>query len=174
VNQQLSAQEFMDVLEFQPLTRGPLLVPGECEPTSGETCADFPECGCYPGETCDPSDSRANERGCVPGPAPANAHMVGSEYVCDDGYQWNADLSACVPVQQCPPNAFVFDDDCHCEPGYEWNAGGTECVPVQANSGNGNTADSGGSGSSGASGDVGSSFKALIDALINWLKSLFG
>jgi len=179
VNKQLSAEQFMDRLVFRPLTRGPLLVPGECEPSQGETCKDYPECGCYPGETCDPSNPQANERGCVPGAAPANAHLVGSEYVCNNGYEWNADLSACVPVTQCPPNAFSFAGECHCEAGYEWNAAGTECVPVQTDvgdtggggTGGGNT---GGSDPGASAQDVGSKFKQFLDSLIAWVKSLFG
>jgi len=164
----LSAEEFMSVLRFQALTRGPMMVPGTCEPGKGETCEDYPECGCYPGETCDPTNPQADERGCVSGSAPANAHVVGSQYVCDEGYAWNDDLSDCVPVAECPDSAFFFDGDCHCEPGYEWNAAGTECVPAQQ--------DGGGAGDGGATGpqdDVGSSFMALINALFDWLKSLF-
>ena len=172
-NRQLSAEEFMALLTFRPLTRGPLLVPGECEPGQGETCVDYPECGCYPGETCDPTSPQADERGCVPGPAPANAHLVGSQYVCDDGYEWNADVSDCVPIPQCPSNAFFFEGDCHCEPGYEWNAAGTECVPSQANPGGADNSDSGDSASDLQDG-ISSGLKALFDALINWIKSLFG
>lgn len=185
VSSQLSAEEFMDLLEFRPLTRGPLMVAGECQPSQGETCKDNPECGCYPGETCDPTSPQANDRGCVPGAAPANSHLVGSEYVCNDGYEWSGDLSSCVPVKQCPPNAFAFQGECHCEPGYEWNAAGTECVPVQSSiggdTGGGSTGggDSGGGGAGGsdagaAGQDVGSKFKAFLDSLVAWIRSLFG
>jgi hypothetical protein len=178
VNQQLSAEQFMDRLAFRPLTRGPLMVPGECEPTKGENCRDNPECGCYPGETCDPSSPQANEWGCVLGAAPANSHLVGSQYVCNDGYEWSSDLFSCVPVKQCPPNAFAFDGDCHCEAGYEWNATGTECVPVQ----NTTTAGTGGTGGGTSGGsdpganaqDVASKLKTLLDSLVSWIKSLFG
>jgi len=166
MNQQLTAQEFMDSLVFRPLTRGPIMVPGECEPGKGENCENCPECACYPGETCDPGNPQANERGCVPGAVPANSHIVGSQYVCNDGYEWNGDLSACVPVLQCPPNAFSFQGECHCEPGYEWNSAGTECVPVQG-SGSGQTADVSG-------GSVLDKLKSLLDSLVNWIKSLFG
>jgi len=180
VDQQLTAEQFMDALEFRPLTRGPLMVEGECEPSKGENCKDNPECGCYPGETCDPTSAQANERGCVSGAAPANSHLVGSEYVCNDGYEWSSDLSSCVPIKQCPPNAFAFQGDCHCEPGYEWNAAGTECVPVQSSDGgNSGGGDSGGGGTGGsdpgaAGQDVASKFKALLDSLVTWIKSLFG
>jgi len=179
VNQQLSAEEFMDRLAFRPLTRGPLMVSGECEPSKGETCEDSPECGCYPGETCDPTSPEANERGCVPGAAPANSHLVGSEYVCDDGYEWSSDLLSCVPVKTCPPNAFAFDGECHCEAGYEWNSAGTECVPVQTGGGNTGGGDTGGGGTGGsdpnsAGQDLASKFKALLNSLVAWIKSLFG
>jgi len=178
VNQQLSAEEFMDRLTFRPLTRGPLMVPGECESAKGENCRDNLECGCYPGETCDPTSPQANERGCVPGAAPANTHLVGSEYVCNDGYEWSSDLSSCVPITQCPPNAFSFQGECHCEAGYEWNSAGTECVPVQ-NTGGGDTGGNtggvtGGSDPNSAGQDVASKFKALLDSLVAWIKSLFG
>ena len=163
MNQQLTAQEFMDLLVFRPLTRGPVMVPGECEPGKGENCENCPECACYPGETCDPGNPQANERGCVPGAAPANSHLVGSQYVCNDGYEWSGDLSACVPALQCPPNAFSFQGECHCEPGYEWNSAGTECLPVP---GSGQTADVSG-------GSVLDKLKSLLDSLINWIKSLF-
>jgi len=179
LNQQLTAEQFMDKLVFRPLTRGPIMVHGECEPTSGENCSDNPECGCYPGETCDPTSPQANERGCVPGSAPANAHLVGAEYVCNDGYEWNADLTACVPVTKCPPHAFTFAGECHCEDGYEWNAAGTECVPVQTNvddSGGGGTngGSTGGSNPGANAQDVGSKFRQFLDSLIAWVKSLFG
>lgn len=163
MNKQTSAEEFMGALSFRPLTRGPIMVPGECEPGKGENCENCPECACYPGETCDPGNPQANERGCVPGAAPANSHLVGSEYVCNDGYEWNSDLSACVPVQQCPPHAFSFQGECHCEAGYEWNSSGTECLPVQSS---GQTGD-------GSGGGVLEKLKSLIDSIVNWIKSLF-
>jgi hypothetical protein len=166
--QRLSPEEFMATLEFRALTRGPMLVPGQCEPGSGQNCANCAECACYPEETCDPGNPRANERGCVVGAPPANAHLVGSEYVCDDGYEWNEGLSACVPVKHCPPHSFSFDGECHCESGYEWNAAGTECVPVQG--GGSGVADS---GSTTAGGNVLSKLKDLLDAIVNWFKSLF-
>ncbi|MBN1857358.1 MAG: hypothetical protein JW846_10465 [Dehalococcoidia bacterium] len=186
MSQQLSAQEFMDLLTFTPLTRGPIVVSGECETGAGEDCSNCDDCPCYPNETCDPGNPQANERGCVPGAAPANSHLVGSQYVCNPGYEWNQDLSACVPVTQCPPHAFAFQGECHCESGYEWNSAGTECVPVQNtstgnnDSGNtgGGTSDSGGSandGGSSASGqDVLSKLGDFLGSLVNWLKSLFG
>ncbi len=158
LNRQISEGDFMDNLEFTPLTRGPLIMPGECEPDLGDNCENRPECGCYPNENCDPADPQANERGCVELSTPENAHLEGSEYVCNEGYEWNSDLTACVPKLECPPNAFKFQGECHCDPGYEWDAEGKECVPVQ---------------------DVqpGESlfekFKRLWDSFINWIKSIF-
>jgi hypothetical protein len=167
LGQRLTAQAFMAALEFRPLTRGPMLVPGACDPGGGENCSNCAECSCYPGETCDPANPQANARGCVAAATPANAHLVGSEYVCNDGFEWNAALSACVPVTQCPPHAFSFDGGCHCEPGYEWDSDGTECVPAQS------TAPSGGSGPVVSGSDLLSKLKAMLDSLINWIKSLF-
>jgi len=186
VSQQMSAEDFMDSLVFRPVTRGPIVVSGECETGAGEDCSNCDECPCYPDETCDPGNPQADERGCVPGPAPANAHLVGFQYACNDGYEWNADLSACVPVTQCPSNAFPFQGECHCEEGYEWNAAGTECVSVQSsNSGNGGSGnidggagdgggDSGGGGSSSSGQDVLSKLSDFLGSLVSWVKSLFG
>ncbi len=126
----ISADEFRELINFQPLTRGPMMVAGECESGQGENCENCPECGCYPGETCDPSDPAANERGCVVVTLPANAHLNGNQYVCDEGYEWNADLTACVPLLECPENAFKFQGECECEPGYAWNEGETACLKV--------------------------------------------
>ncbi len=167
MSQRLTAEEFMGSLVFRPLTRGPMLVPGQCEPGIGEDCSNCAECPCYPNETCEPGNPQADERGCVAGAPPANAHLVGSEYVCNDGYEWNSDLSACVAAMQCPPNAFSFDGDCHCEPGYEWNAAGTACVPVQSTGG------SGGGAPAGSGRNVFDKLMDLIDSIVNWVKSLF-
>ena len=180
-SEQMSAEDFMDSLVFLAVTRGPIIVPGECETGAGEDCSNCDECPCYPDETCDPGNPQADERGCVPGAVPANSHLVGSQYACNDGYEWNADLSACVAVLQCPPNAFSFQGECHCEAGYEWNAAGTECVPVQTtSSGNtgGGTGDGGGTpnqgGSSAGGQDVLSKIADFLGSLVNWVKSLFG
>jgi len=126
----LSADEFRELIKFQALTRGPIMVEGECEIGQGENCENCPECGCYPGETCDPDNPAANERGCVVATAPANAHLNGSQYVCDEGYEWNAALTDCVPLIECPENAFKFNGQCECDAGYEWNETETACLKV--------------------------------------------
>ena len=131
LNGQLSEEDFMYSLEFNPLTRGPLIMPGECEPGRGENCENCPECGCYPNERCEPANPQANEQGCVVVSVPANAHLEGSQYVCNDGYEWNQELTGCVPEKRCPPNAFKFQGECYCNPGYQWDAAGETCVPIE-------------------------------------------
>ena len=92
LNEQLSAETFKEKLDFRPLTRGPLIIEGECEPGTGENCSNCPECGCYPGENCDPNNPAANSRGCVVMHPPEHAHLDGDEYVCDEGYESNQPL----------------------------------------------------------------------------------
>jgi len=93
---QMDAQAFLAKLSFEPLTRGPLIIEGVCEPVSGENCQTAPECMCYPNEACQPGAQGANAKGCVVQQIPANAHLVGTEYACNDGYEWNAGLTGCV------------------------------------------------------------------------------
>ncbi|MCK5680044.1 hypothetical protein KAI46_04450, partial [bacterium] len=130
LNEQISTQVFKDRLDFRPLTRGPLIIAGECEPGLGENCINCPECGCYPGENCDPSNPAANARGCVVMRAPEHAHLDGDEYVCDEGYEWSPGLSTCLPVVPCPEHAFKFQGECYCDPGYAWNETETACAKV--------------------------------------------
>ncbi len=130
LSETLSVDEFRAFMTFQPLTRGPIMVAGECESNSGENCENCPECGCYPGEICDPGDPAANERGCVVVTPPANAHLKGNQYVCDEGYEWNAELTNCVQLIECPENAFKFNGTCACDAGYEWNDDKTACLKV--------------------------------------------
>ena len=126
---QISTEIFwLERLEFKPLTRGPPIVPGICEPDKGENCENCEECACYPNEICDPDNPEANERGCVVVHIPANSHLVGSEYVCDEGYEWNADLTNCIPEKKCPSNAFKFQGECYCNPGYEWDSDRVKCI----------------------------------------------
>ena len=165
LNRQISEDDFMGNLEFTPLTRGPLIMPGECEPDLGENCENCPECGCYPNERCDPADPQANERGCVELSTPENAHLEGSEYVCNEGYEWNSDLISCVPKLECPPNAFKFQGECYCNSGYEWDTEGKECVPVQDVQP--------GEPSSVSGESLFDTFKGFIDSFINWVKALF-
>lgn len=95
---QINAEAFLAKLDFKPLTRGPPIMEGICEPSKGDTCQIAPECMCYPNEACQPGDQGANLKGCVAQQVPANAHLVGTEYVCNDGYEWNSKLTGCVPA----------------------------------------------------------------------------
>lgn len=131
----ISSAVFQEKLELNPQTRGPMLTEGTCNPGQGDNCQNNPACECYPGETCDPGNPAADEKGCVAAAAPPNAHLSGTQYVCDTGYEWNDDLSACVPEITCPPNAFLFQEECRCDDGYEWNADKTQCVISQVSSG---------------------------------------
>jgi len=93
---QITAEAFLAKLDFKPLTRGPPIMEGICEPSKGDTCQIAPECMCYPNEACQPGDQGANLKGCVAQQVPANAHLVGTEYACNDGYEWNPELTGCV------------------------------------------------------------------------------
>jgi len=129
LNGHISEEQFwLERLQFKSITRGPPIVPGICDPNSGNNCRNCEACACYPNEFCAPDNPQANKRGCVDRYAPANAHLIGSEYVCNDGYDWNADLTGCVPEKICPPNAFKFQEVCYCNPGYEPSADGSQCV----------------------------------------------
>ena len=131
LNNEISAEIFwLERLAFKPLTRGSPIVPGICEPDKGENCENCEGCVCYPNEVCAPANPQANKKGCVEKYAPPNAHLVGSEYVCDKGYEWSSDLTGCVPEKKCPQNAFKFQGDCYCDPGYESSSDSSECVQV--------------------------------------------
>jgi hypothetical protein len=130
LNDTLSNEQFRALLDFQPRTRGPVMVAGECLPKQGNTCENCPACSCYPGEICDPSNPAANERGCVVVTPPAHAHLKGSQYVCDDGYAWNGDLTNCIPIVKCPEHAFKFNGACECEAGYTWNSDKSNCLKI--------------------------------------------
>ena len=96
LNGQLTTEAFLDKAEMKPLTRGSPIVPGRCEPDKGKNCKNYEACTCYPNEVCAPENPQANEKGCVEKYAPSNAHLVGSEYVCNKGHEWNSDLTECV------------------------------------------------------------------------------
>jgi PGF-CTERM protein len=96
LNYQISEETFSERLEFNPLTRGPPIIPGTCEPDKGENCENCVECVCYPNEFCDSTNPEADKKGCVVKYIPSNSQLVGSEYVCDEGYKWNSDLTGCV------------------------------------------------------------------------------
>ena len=55
------------------------------------------------------------------GPCPPNAHSNPKDLstcVCDDGYDVNEDMTACVPKQKCPAHASGTWGNCTCNPGY--------------------------------------------------------
>lgn len=95
LDRQISEEEFFDRLEYKPLTRGPPIIPETCKPDKGENCENSPlKCPCYPNEECNPANPDANDRGCVE-EKPLHSHLVGKEYVCDEGYEWSPDLTKC-------------------------------------------------------------------------------
>lgn len=96
LNGRLTTEHFLNKARMKPLTRGFAIVPDICEPNKGKNCQNCEACTCYPNEVCTPTDPRSNKRGCVTRYKPLNAHFVGSEYVCNEGYQWNSDLTECV------------------------------------------------------------------------------
>ncbi len=63
------------------------------------------------------------------------------ECVCDPGFKFTPDNTACVPAAECvniPNSTEVFLGnryDCECNPGYKWNPGQTGCVPYEDCSG---------------------------------------
>jgi hypothetical protein len=65
LNNLISEETFSERLEFNPLTRGPPIIPGTCEPDKGENCENCVECVCYPNEFCDPTNPEADKKGCV-------------------------------------------------------------------------------------------------------------
>lgn len=100
LNDQLSTVTYQERLEFNPITRGPPITPGICEPDKGENCENKEECVCYRNESCEINSPRADKKGCVVKQIPPNTHLVGTEYVCDDRYVWNLEMTGCVPIPQ--------------------------------------------------------------------------
>lgn len=105
--------EYLGKLQAAPITRGPPDVPGLCEPKKGESCLTAPECVCYSSQTCQPDSSSADVRGCVENTPPLNAHIEDGEYVCDQEYVWNGDVSGCVLPIQCPEGQMELEGACH-------------------------------------------------------------
>jgi hypothetical protein len=108
---QLTVEDFSSRLLFSPLTRGPAIIPKVCG--GAVNCASDPDCSCHVGESCSPGVSGADERGCVVEVPPQNAHLDGSEYVCDQGLVWDSDLSGCVQSLQCPAGSSEVDGACY-------------------------------------------------------------
>jgi hypothetical protein len=109
---EIDAAAFEIALRFEPLTRGPLIMEGTCSPAAGDTCETQPACACYPNESCQPADPAANPKGCVTTAEPANAHLEGTEYACNDGYVWNLDMTGCEPALDCPEGTQPMDGEC--------------------------------------------------------------
>ncbi|MBN1246145.1 MAG: hypothetical protein JXC32_00715 [Anaerolineae bacterium] len=109
---QLSFDEYDAMLEFRPVTRGPAITGTVCEPELGDNCATSDACACYPNESCDPDATAANARGCVLISEPANAHLNEAQYICNEGYVWNSDLTACEMPLVCPEGTFAFNGEC--------------------------------------------------------------
>jgi hypothetical protein len=109
---EIDTAAFEMALRFEPLTRGPLIIEGTCSPAAGDTCETQPACACYPNESCQPADPAANPKGCVTITEPANAHLEGIEYACNDGYVWNLDMTGCEPALDCPEGTQPMDGEC--------------------------------------------------------------
>jgi len=127
---QYTTENYVEALTFEVLTRNPPLVPGTCEPGQGDNCRNTDACACYPNEVCAPDNPQANKKGCVEKYVPQNAHLVGAEYVCNKGYEWNTELTGCVQKMNCPQNAFKFEGRCYCNPGYQPNPDSSGCIQV--------------------------------------------
>ena len=112
LNGEIDVSAFEMGLRFEPLTRGPLILEGTCNPAAGDTCETNPACACYPNESCQPADPAANPKGCLISTEPANAHLEGTEYACNDNYVWNPDMTGCEPVLVCPEGTQVMDGEC--------------------------------------------------------------
>jgi hypothetical protein len=109
---EIDATAFEMALRFEPLTRGPLIFEGTCNPAAGDTCETQEACACYPNESCQPADPAANLKGCLISTEPANAHLEGTEYACNDGHIWNLDMTGCEPVLVCPEGTQLMDGEC--------------------------------------------------------------
>jgi hypothetical protein len=108
----LGIDDYEMTLTFQPITRGPVSVQTACETAEGNNCTNAQACGCYPNEACRPEDEAADARGCVLVSEPANAHLAGGRYVCDEGYVWNDTLTACEEPWTCPEDAIRLNGNC--------------------------------------------------------------
>jgi|GEM_PF-6548451 len=162
---QMSKEAFLASLDFNPVTRGPPIMAGICEPSKGENCRTAPECLCYPNEACQPGGQGANSKGCIVSQAPSNAHLAGTEYACDDGYEWSADLTDCVPEKACPENAFNFLGECECLAGYARDSGGADCISTGASGTPTGTGTTTGTGTAAASTAKTSSQKGILDQI---------
>ncbi len=109
---EMDANAFEMALRFEPLTRGPLIFEGSCDLPAGDSCESNPACACYPDESCAPADPAANLKGCVATTEPANAHLEGSEWACNEGYVWNGEMTDCEATVDCPDGTSLMDGEC--------------------------------------------------------------
>jgi len=113
----LSDYDYSNRLDYNPLTRGPVLVPGLCEPSKGENCGKNPECACQNIQTCSPGSVNADKKGCADKKTPKNAYKLGSEYVCNEGLVWNADLTGCTEPLKCQTGEIGLEGKCYVKQG---------------------------------------------------------
>jgi len=108
----MSDLDFLMKMETSPLTRGRPLVGDICRPDAGQDCGKNVQCACYPSQDCRPKDANADKKGCVETSKPANAHLEGEEYVCDEGLVWKNDLTGCQEKTVCPGGIIGPDGKC--------------------------------------------------------------
>jgi len=129
-SERMSESEFIGKANFMFLTRGPPNTPGPCLTEEGMNCLkNQDECPCEPGEACDLNESKADKWGCAMGYTPKNVHLMGSEYVCNQGYEWGTGGLDCKPTPSCGEGAFGFQGKCVCKEGYQDAAQGT-CTKI--------------------------------------------
>jgi hypothetical protein len=112
LNGEIDVHAFEMALRFEPLTRGPLIFADTCDLHTGDSCETNPACACYPNESCAPADPAANPKGCLTTTEPANTHLEGSEYACNEGYVWNLEMTGCEPMIDCPEGTQFMDGEC--------------------------------------------------------------
>ena len=92
----INTESFLTRVNMRLLTRGLIFIPETCEPSKGDNCQNSLACRCYPNEACLPGHKDADSRGCIITYTPSNAHLVGSEYICNKKYTWNKEYTDCV------------------------------------------------------------------------------
>jgi hypothetical protein len=108
----IDKDEYLAKLEITPLTRGPLVTPSMCDQNRSMYCNNTVTCACYDSQECRPGDPRADKKGCVDPVPPANAHLEGAEYVCDEGLVWGKNLTGCQEKTVCPDEIIGPDGKC--------------------------------------------------------------
>jgi len=113
IDGKLDEFQYMEKLDYAPLSRGLPLVSGLCEPSKGENCKRNLECSCMDSQTCNPPDKNSDKIGCVDKTPPKNARRVGGQYVCDEGYAWNKGSTGCVKPVECPAGKIGLEGVCY-------------------------------------------------------------